>query len=151
MTCASLQERQLTRFTKAQIDSYLASARIPLRLACTGGSGCRRVLSLWYVWLDAALWCATSPRARIRALLRRELRCGFEAAGDAPPYRGVRGPGRAWLEFEVVPEASRARIRQTALFDRVGLAGLAYGYGIDPLHRLVLSGMLRGIGRAAVQ
>lgn len=60
-------------------------------------------------------------------------------------------PGRAWLEFEVVPEASGARIRQTALFDPVGLAGLAYWYGIYPLHRLVFAGMLRGIARAALR
>jgi hypothetical protein len=58
-------------------------------------------------------------------------------------------PGRAWLEFEVVPEGGGARIRQTALFDPVGLAGLAYWYGIYPLHRLVFAGMLRGIVRAA--
>jgi nitroimidazol reductase NimA-like FMN-containing flavoprotein (pyridoxamine 5'-phosphate oxidase superfamily) len=58
------------------------------------------VLSLWYVWLDGALWCATGPRARILKLLRREPRCGFEVAGDAPPYRGVRGQGRAQLHPE---------------------------------------------------
>jgi uncharacterized protein YbjT (DUF2867 family) len=61
----------------------------------------------------------------------------------------MRLPGRAWLEFEVEPEAGGARIRQTALFDPVGLAGLAYWYGIHPLHRLVFAGMLRGIARAA--
>ena len=58
------------------------------------------MLSLWYVWLDGALWCATGPRARILKLLRREPRCGFEVAGDAPPYRGVRGQGRAQLHPE---------------------------------------------------
>ena len=58
-------------------------------------------------------------------------------------------PGRAWLEFEVEPEAGGACIRQTAVFDPVGLAGLAYWYGIFPLHDLVFRGMLRGIARAA--
>ena len=61
----------------------------------------------------------------------------------------MRVPGRAWLEFEVVPEGGGARIRQSALFDPAGLAGLAYWYGIYPLHRMVFSGMLRGIARAA--
>ena len=58
-------------------------------------------------------------------------------------------PGRAWLEFEVRPTAGGTTIRQTALFDPVGLLGLAYWYLIYPLHRLVFAGMLRNIARAA--
>jgi len=58
-------------------------------------------------------------------------------------------PGRAWLEFEVVPRDGGATIRQTALFDPAGLLGLAYWYALYPLHALVFSGMLRGIARAA--
>jgi hypothetical protein len=58
-------------------------------------------------------------------------------------------PGRAWLEFEVVPREGGATIRQTALFDPVGLAGLAYWYALYPLHLLIFSGMLRGIARGA--
>lgn len=57
-------------------------------------------------------------------------------------------PGRAWLEFEVEPgEAGRSVIRQTAVFDPVGLAGLLYWYGIYPLHALIFRGMLRGVAR----
>jgi uncharacterized protein YbjT (DUF2867 family) len=58
-------------------------------------------------------------------------------------------PGRAWLEFEVVPREGGATIRQTALFDPVGLFGLIYWYAVHPLHRLVFAGMLNGIARAA--
>jgi uncharacterized protein YbjT (DUF2867 family) len=58
-------------------------------------------------------------------------------------------PGRAWLEFEVEDAPGGAQIRQTAIFDPIGMAGLAYWYGIWPLHRLVFAGMLRGIARAA--
>jgi uncharacterized protein YbjT (DUF2867 family) len=57
-------------------------------------------------------------------------------------------PGRAWLDFEVVAEKGGARLRQTAIFDPVGLWGLAYWYGIWPLHQIVFAGMLRGIARA---
>jgi hypothetical protein len=35
-------------------------------------------------------------------------------------------PGRAWLEFEVTPDGDGAAIRQTAVFDPVGLLGLLY-------------------------
>ncbi len=61
----------------------------------------------------------------------------------------MRLPGRAWLDFEVAPEGSGSTIRQTAIFDPVGLPGIAYWYGIFPLHQMVFAGMLRGIGRAA--
>lgn len=60
-------------------------------------------------------------------------------------------PGRAWLEFEVTPSPDGSRIRQTAIFDPVGLTGLAYWYGIYPLHQFVFAGMLRNIARAATQ
>ena len=59
-------------------------------------------------------------------------------------------PGRAWLEFEVVPLAHGSSIRQTAIFDPRGLGGLLYWYGIYPLHQFVFAGMLRNLARAAV-
>lgn len=82
------------------IDAHLRETVIPLRLGVVSASGHPLVLSLWFTWQDGALWCATSPRARIVALLRRDPRCGFEVAREAPPYCGVRGQGVA----ELVPE-----------------------------------------------
>jgi hypothetical protein len=58
-------------------------------------------------------------------------------------------PGRAWLELAVEPDEGGARIRQTALFDPVGLGGLLYWYAIWPLHALVFARMLRGLAREA--
>jgi uncharacterized protein YbjT (DUF2867 family) len=60
-------------------------------------------------------------------------------------------PGRAWLQFELTPENSGTSIRQTALFDPFGLAGLLYWYALYPAHRLVFAGMLRGIAKAAAR
>lgn len=60
-------------------------------------------------------------------------------------------PGRAWLEFEVTPTTSGSTIRQTAIFDPLGLFGLIYWYGIYPLHQRVFAGMLRNLARAAEQ
>jgi uncharacterized protein YbjT (DUF2867 family) len=57
-------------------------------------------------------------------------------------------PGRAWLEFEVDGEAMGSTIRQTAMFDPVGLLGLIYWYSLYPLHYVVFAGMLRGIVQA---
>lgn len=58
-------------------------------------------------------------------------------------------PGRAWLEFEVEEvEAGKTEVRQTAIFDPVGLFGLAYWYALFPLHEFVFAGMLRNVCRA---
>jgi len=58
-------------------------------------------------------------------------------------------PGRAWLEFEAVPQGRNALIRQTAIFDPIGFAGLAYWYVLYPVHTLIFGGMLRRIKDAA--
>ncbi len=58
-------------------------------------------------------------------------------------------PGRAWLEFEVTGTETASTIRQTAVFDPVGLTGLLYWYAIYPLHQFVFAGMLRNLVRAA--
>ena len=58
-------------------------------------------------------------------------------------------PGRAWLEFEVTPCDQGSIIRQTAIFDPLGLAGLMYWYGIYPLHQFVFAGMLRNLAQVA--
>jgi len=59
-------------------------------------------------------------------------------------------PGRAWLEFVVTPHERGAEIRQTALYDPVGLLGLAYWYALVPFHHVVFRDMLANIARAAV-
>ena len=59
-------------------------------------------------------------------------------------------PGRAWLQFEVEPDDGGSVIRQTAVFDPVGVLGRLYWYSVWPLHGLVFRGMVRGIARAAV-
>ncbi|MCF7824687.1 MAG: SDR family oxidoreductase [Candidatus Marinimicrobia bacterium] len=54
-------------------------------------------------------------------------------------------PGRAWLEFEVTANGKGSTLRQTAVFDPLGLAGQLYWYGIYPIHQLVFKGMINGI------
>jgi uncharacterized protein YbjT (DUF2867 family) len=59
--------------------------------------------------------------------------------------------GRAWLEFEVTGDGSSATIRQTAIFDPLGLTGQTYWYSLYLPHQLVFRGMLRGIAQAALR
>ena len=58
-------------------------------------------------------------------------------------------PGRAWLEFEVNGDVHASTVRQTAIFDPVGLFGRLYWYALWPMHQLVFRGMLRRIKEAA--
>src|SRR6266496_1720404 len=62
----------------------------------------------------------------------------------------MKTPGRIWLQFEVDGDQAATTLRQTAIFDPHGLAGLAYWYALYPVHSLIFEGMLRGIERAAI-
>ena len=56
-------------------------------------------------------------------------------------------PGRAWLEFESIPQADgQTVLQQTALFAPKGLFGLLYWYILYPLHGLIFSGMVQQLG-----
>ncbi|CAN5667997.1 SDR family oxidoreductase [soil metagenome] len=57
-------------------------------------------------------------------------------------------PGRAWLQFEVEPVEGGSRIRQTAIFDPVGISGKLYWYALYPIHQIVFRRMLYGVARA---
>lgn len=56
-------------------------------------------------------------------------------------------PGRAWLDFEVIGEQDGTTIRQTAVFDPVGLVGALYWWALYPAHAVVFRGMLMGIAK----
>jgi nitroimidazol reductase NimA-like FMN-containing flavoprotein (pyridoxamine 5'-phosphate oxidase superfamily) len=79
---------------------YLARVRIPIRLSCRTESGWPFVLSLWFIYRDGFIYCATQDDARIVKYLENEPRCGFEIAGDLPPYCGIRGQARARVDRE---------------------------------------------------
>ena len=64
-------------------------------------------------------------------------------------FAEMKVPGRAWLEIEVESESNGSTIRQTAIFDPIGLWGFAYWYALYPLHTLMFRGMLRRIAAHA--
>src|SRR6185503_8517221 len=53
----------------------------------------------------------------------------------------MRVPGRAWLQYEVVPEGSGSCLIQTAFFEPKGVPGLAYWYLLYPAHAVIFRGM----------
>lgn len=85
--------RKTSTWAEPEIIRFLESAVIPLRLACSTGQG-PLICSLWYLWKDGALWCATQQSASVVERLREDSACGFEVAPETMPYRGVRGQGQ---------------------------------------------------------
>jgi nitroimidazol reductase NimA-like FMN-containing flavoprotein (pyridoxamine 5'-phosphate oxidase superfamily) len=89
--------RSTSAWSAGEIGQFLATAEIPVRLACLGSGGAPLLCSLWFLWDEDAIWCATPRGARLATLLAKDPRCAFEIAGDLMPYRGVRGQGLARL------------------------------------------------------
>jgi uncharacterized protein YbjT (DUF2867 family) len=58
-------------------------------------------------------------------------------------------PGRAWLQWEVLPEADGTQLVQTAIFEPIGLAGHLYWNLLYPVHKIMFSGLVRSIAARA--
>lgn len=55
-------------------------------------------------------------------------------------------PGKAWLQFQVVPQADgTSLLTQTAYFAPRGISGLLYWYSMYPFHLFIFSGMLNKV------
>jgi uncharacterized protein YbjT (DUF2867 family) len=152
------------RFGNRLVDSRTARVAVPPSAAFVpierigGRTGWYYANWLWRLrgWLDLLVGGVGLRRGRRdpeRLAIGATVDCwrvdDFEPGQRLRLAAEMKLPGRAWLEFEVTGEDGGSLIRQTALFDPVGLLGLAYWYLVYPLHQLVFAGMLRGIARAA--
>jgi uncharacterized protein YbjT (DUF2867 family) len=77
----------------------------------------------------------------------------WRVAAVDPPRRllltaEMKLPGAAMLEFTLRGDGEETEIRQVARFLPRGLWGMAYWWLVTPFHRLVFSGMLRGLSEA---
>ncbi len=61
----------------------------------------------------------------------------------------MKTPGKAWLEFEAIPEGEQTRLVQRALFEPRGLSGALYWYALYPIHRVIFSDMVRALAQRA--
>ena len=115
-------------------------------------------LSPYPITAGAAVWLGLGGQ-----LLLRLGPVGLEA-GDAldfwrveevdPPdllrlRAEMKVPGRAWLQFEALPEDNGTRLVQTAIFEPIGLGGQLYWYLLYPIHRIMFSGMVRRVAALA--
>jgi len=97
------------------IEMWLTNTVVPLRLATSGTSG-PLVQSLWFEYDNGSLWCATQDQSVLAKRIRRDDQVGWEVSPDSPPYRGVRGSGRA----ELVEDRSRVEAVLNRLVERYG-------------------------------
>ena len=102
--------RDTSAWSADDIECFLLESTIPIRLSCLSASGAPLICSLWYLYDDGALWCATQKTALIVSCLEKDSRCGFEISPDAPPYHGVRGQSRASLHDDVGADVLRRLI-----------------------------------------
>jgi len=58
-------------------------------------------------------------------------------------------PGAAWLQFETLPREGGTLLVQTAYFAPRGVPGLAYWYGLLPVHSRIFSGMIAALAAEA--
>lgn len=140
-----------------------APARAVFRAVCRvgGGHGWYVADRLWRIrgWMDVLVGGPGLRRGR-----RDPETVGYGEALDFWRVVGIerdrrlalraemRLPGEALLEFRVEPSSEgKCVLRQTALFEPLGLFGLLYWYAVVPLHHIVFSGMILGIQREALQ
>ena len=90
--------RSNSAWDRVQIDRFLIDTVIPVRLGTLTSDGAPLVSSLWFLYEDQALWCATQASSSVAQLLDRSPVCGFEIAPEQMPYRGVRGQGRVQVQ-----------------------------------------------------
>ena len=58
-------------------------------------------------------------------------------------------PGRAWLQFEVLPDPAGSRVEQTAFFEPRGIPGYLYWYFFLPFHRFIFPGLIGAFKKQA--
>jgi nitroimidazol reductase NimA-like FMN-containing flavoprotein (pyridoxamine 5'-phosphate oxidase superfamily) len=91
------------------VAAFLSDVRVPVRLACRTPGGGLWMLSLWYRFeADAERFvCATAATADVVEYLRADPGVAVEVSTNDPPYRGVRGNGRA----TITADAEKAVLR----------------------------------------
>lgn len=100
-------DRPAGAWDAAETEAFLDSATVPLRLSCHASGESLWMLSLWFLYRDDALWCATSANADVVEYLADDDHVAFEISTNDPPYKGVRGNGAATVEAD--PEKALLR------------------------------------------
>ena len=80
--------------------AFLNNSLIPVRLAAIDKDGYPVVCSLWFIYQDDELLCASHASAKIIRVLKANPHCAFEVSINSVPYKGVRGKAIATLKSD---------------------------------------------------
>ena len=84
-----------SRWQASEIETFLGTSRLPLRVSSIDAEGFPHITSLWFLYRAGRFYCATQRQALVCQHLRHNPRVGLELAVNAPPYQGVSGTGTA--------------------------------------------------------
>ena len=84
-------------WSASAVAEFLQDVAIPPRLSTHRPDGTLWTVALWYRYDDGAFECATSADADVVRYLRNDPAVAFDVSTNHPPYRGVRGNGRATI------------------------------------------------------
>ena len=118
----NLQIKKNSQWNENQIREYLNDTAFPMRLACLDRNGYPLVCSLWFLFKDGCLWCASHSNSYIVKLLKEDRRCSFEIGVNSPPYMGIRGQGDATLVKERAGEILVGLIKRYPVSEDSSLA-----------------------------
>ena len=76
----------------------------PLRFSCMTPSGFPSIISLWYLYKDGKIYCATQKNAKVISYIKENNKCAFEITIGHFPYKGVRGHGKVKLREDIAIE-----------------------------------------------
>lgn len=94
-------------WSRAQLETFLAETRVPLRLACRTPAGRLWVVPMWFTYRDGRFRCATGRRTDVVGFLEADPGVAFDVSTNEPPYRGVRGNG----DVTVTPDRDKELLR----------------------------------------
>lgn len=90
-------------WTVTQVNQFLQTITVPMRIAANTRSGFPTVTPLWFIWQDQCILAASRPNAGIAKILRRDGRCAFDISVEQAPYKGIRGKGIANVTDDGLP------------------------------------------------
>ncbi|HSG31161.1 MAG TPA: pyridoxamine 5'-phosphate oxidase family protein [Thermodesulfobacteriota bacterium] len=99
---------QTSAWDDREIQKFLTGSLIPMRLAVNDTAGFPLICSLWYLFDNNKLYCATSIKSKICRLLQNNNRCAFEIAPNHPPYKGVRGQAKV----NIAPDSGKLILKK---------------------------------------
>ncbi|MFT4919619.1 MAG: hypothetical protein ACI8RU_002241 [Zhongshania aliphaticivorans] len=79
---------------------FLNNSLVPIRLAAIDKDGFPVICSLWFIYQEGELLCASHASAKIIRLLKANPNCAFEVSVNSVPYKGVRGKAIASLKSD---------------------------------------------------